>query len=558
MLTRLYISNIALIDKSDIAFDAGFSALTGETGAGKSILIESVSFVLGDRASRENIRTGAQKAVVEAEFVLAEDSPAYAYLKEHELDDGETLVLYRELSVSGRNVCRINGTPVTAGELKQLGDLLVDLHGQHAHQSLLNPDTHLSLIDAYLEETDRSLLAAVEECRNEAQQALKKRNELKMSLTERMRRIDTLTFQCKEIDAVAPVSGEEETLEQERNRMRHAETITEGLNRAYASLFGDGGALQTAAEASRALSEISAFDAEYETMQAQTDDAYYGLEDVAYRLRDARNAFSYDPNRLEEIETRLSRLQALKRKYGATVEEVLAYREGIQAEREALLDSDNRLEALEKAYQTALYAFGQAAESLSKRRQAAAERLCKEAVSHLKDMGMKDAKLTMQFTLIEAKELHPNGIDAAEFLLSANRGEPLKPLVKVASGGEISRIMLALKVALTDADRIDTLIFDEIDTGISGMVANAVAKKMRELGKKHQVLCVTHLPQIAAHADAQYVAYKYSDSLQTHSITKRLDETERVRELARIMGSSEADSAAMEHAAKLLKDAKEA
>lgn len=557
MLTRLLISNIALIDKSDISFDAGFSALTGETGAGKSILIESVSFVLGDRASRENIRTGAQKATVEAEFTLAEDSPAYAYLKEHELDDGTALVLYRELSVSGRNVCRINGTPVTAGELKQLGDLLVDLHGQHAHQSLLNPDTHLSLIDAYLEEGDQPLLTAVSALREEALTARKQRNEWKMSVTERMRRIDTLSFQLKEIDAVGPVAGEERALEQECDRLRHAETIIEGLNTAYTSLFQDGGALQMASTASNALSGISAFDEEYALMQKQTEEAYYGLEDVAYRLRDAKNSFSYDPYRLEEIETRLSRLQTLKRKYGVTVEEVVAYRESIFAELAALEDCDNRIEALEQAYQAKLRAFREAAEALSKQRKAAADRLCREAVEHLVDMGMKDAALTMRFEPIPIEELDESGIDAAEFMLSANRGEPLKPLVKVASGGEISRIMLALKVALTDADRIETLIFDEIDTGISGMVANAVARKMRELGKKHQVLCVTHLPQIAAHADVQYVAYKYSDAVQTHSITKKLNETERVKELARIMGSSEDDVTAMEHAAKLLQDAKE-
>ena len=556
MLTRLQVSNIALIDKSDIVFDAGFSALTGETGAGKSILIESVSFVLGDRASRESIRTGAEKASVEATFLLAPDSPARAYLKERQLDDGDMLTLYRELSQSGRNVCRINGTLVNAGELKTLGDLLVDLHGQHAHQSLLNPETHLELIDAYGESNADGLKDRMEAARQDALQAARDRDLLKSGLFERERRIDAIRFQLREIDAVSPVDGEEEQLETDRNKMRNAETIMEGLNNAYDALFSDAGALASLSSARDALNRIGEYDAAYRALSERTDEAYYAIEDVAYELRDGRDAFRFDPELLEQTESRLAAIQSLKRKYGASIAEILAYRDRIETELNLLSDGDNQLETLERKYREAVASFGTLAKELSERRKAAAKRLVQEAVKELNDMGMPHAVLEPAFSTLPVEQLAETGVDTMEFLLSANRGEPVKPLVKVASGGEMSRIMLAMKAALSNADRIETLIFDEIDTGISGMVANTVAQKMRELGRKHQVLCVTHLPQIAAYADAQYVAYKYSDAEKTHSVTRRLTEAERPKELARIMGSSESDQTAMEHAKTLLEAAK--
>ncbi len=557
MLTRLVINNIALIDKSDIVFDAGFSALTGETGAGKSILIESVAFVLGERASRESIRTGADRASAEATFLLSRQSPARAFLQAHQLDNGDELVLYRELSVSGRNVCRINGTLVNTAELKQLGDLLVDLHGQHAHQSLLNVDTHLGLIDAYAKSNADGLMDRVEQARQHALQVSHDLNVIKSNLRERERRIDTIRYQLKEIDAVAPADGEEEQLDADRGKMRNAETIVEGLNAAYDALFSDSGALSALSNARDALNRIGEYDPNYRAMSERTDDAYYAIEDVAYELRDAKDAFRFDPELLEQTESRLASLQNLKRKYGASLKEVIEYRDRLDRELAVLTDGDNQVESLEVAYREAIKTFGTLAKMLSDRRKAAADVLCKEAAKQLNDMGMPHAVLKAAFSSVSSEQLSETGIDTAEFLLSANRGEPVKPLIKVASGGEMSRIMLAMKAALSDADSIETLIFDEIDTGISGMVANTVAKKMRALGAKHQVLCVTHLPQIAAYADAQYVAYKYSDAEKTHSVTRRLTESERPKELARIMGGEETDATAMNHARTLLQNAKE-
>lgn len=556
MLTRLQVTNIALIDKSDIAFDAGFSVLTGETGAGKSILIESVSFVLGERASRESIRTGADKASVEATFLLSQDSPVNDYLRRQQLDNGDELVLFRELSLSGRNVCRVNGVLVSTAELKTIGDLLVDLHGQHAHQSLLNPETHLQLIDAYAKSDADGLITRMEEARQAALSAERDLAVLRNGLKERERRIDTIRFQLQEIDSVSPVDGEEEQLETDRLRMRNAETIVEGLNAAYDALFAEGGALSTLTEAREALNRIDEYDEAYRKLSERTDESYYSLEDVAYELRDGRDAFRFDPDLLEQTESRLAAIQNLKRKYGTTIAEILAYRDAIEKEYRLLSDGDNQIDALEKAYRSAVDRFGTLAKQLSDRRKAAAKELMRQTIAELNGMGMPHAAMETAFTEIPKEQLAETGIDSAMFLLSANRGEPVKPLIKVASGGEMSRIMLAMKAALSDADRIETLIFDEIDTGISGMVANAVAEKMRALGRKHQVLCVTHLPQIAAYADTQYVAYKFSDAEKTHSITRRLTEAERPKEIARIMGSGENDTAAMEHAKKLLETAK--
>ncbi len=511
--------------------------------------------MLGDRASRESIRTGASKASVEATFLLEPDSPAKDWLKAHELDDGEELILYRELSLSGRNVCRINGTLVSASELKNIGMLLVDLHGQHAHQSLLDNTTHIRLIDAYFGDSD-GLAAETEAAREDALRLQKELSLLKTSVAERMQRIDMLQFQKNEIDRAALVSGEEEEMETRRNVLRNAEQIMDGLNTAYDALFGDGGVLSSLSDAREALQEIGPYDAGYRDLSQRTDDSYYTLEDVAYSLRDAKKDFVFDPDELESIESRLAMLQNLKRKYGATVDEILSYRDRIAEELHLLTDFDNQLETKETAYQDALQRFHTAAEKLSARRKKTAQKLCEAAVRQMKDMGMPHAQFETSFMPIPYTELSENGVDAVEFLLSANRGEPVKPLTKVASGGEISRIMLAMKIALSDADRIGTLIFDEIDTGISGMVANAVAKKMRELSKRHQILCVTHLPQIAAHADVQYVASKVSDAYSTRSSTRRLSEAERAQELARIMGSGMEDTAALNHAQKLLLEAK--
>lgn len=554
MLQKLVVTNIALMDALTINFHEGFSALTGETGAGKSILIEAVGFVLGERASRESIRTGEQKASAEGWFRIKEDSPAAAFLKERELYEGEETVLYRELNQSGRNVCRINGTLVTAGEMKKLGELLVDMHGQHAHQSLLDADTHLGLLDAFAGDAEQ--LQSMRSQRETALAAREKRQKLQRAMGERARRLGVIDYELKEINGATLTDGEEEALFQQRRKLQNFAQVQENLQGAYDALYGESGALGSVSEASRCLNALKEYGAEYEASAQQTEGAYYALEDVSYTLRDALRELAYDPGALEEIEGRLFLIEELKRKYGVSIAEILRYRDGLEKEKQALLGGEETLAELEKQEKEAVDAFRREALALSACRREAAQRLKTVIEKNLQDMGMAHASFTAGFTAVPCEELGENGVDAMEFLFSANRGEGEKPLVKVASGGEISRIMLAFKAALLEADAIDTLIFDEIDTGISGLIAHTVAKKMRQLSRSHQVLCVTHLAQIAAYADRQYFIHKETLGDKTVSRARELTEEERPAELARIMGSVH-DEAALEHARGLLKTARE-
>ena len=556
MLRHLTISNIALIDKLSLDFEEGFSALTGETGAGKSILIEAVGLALGERAYRESIRTGAQKGSVEALFTVQEGTPAAEYLLEHELYDGEEVVLYRELYMSGKSVCRINGTLVSAAELKTVGDLLVDMHGQHAHQSLLNDKTHLGLLDAFAESDRDGLLTRMQQERRQALDARSAREKLQSSLKERARRLDVIAYELKEIDSAQLQPGEEEQLETRKKQLQNFAAIEENLQAAYDALYEEQGALNQISEAKRCLSALGEYGEEYQAAAQQTEEAYYSLEDVAYSLRDALNGLSFDPNALDEIESRLYQIEQLKRKYGANIEEILEYGETLRAEQAELLGGEDRLTELEQAEQAAIVAFTADARLLSERRKEGANRLKQDIEANLKDMGMPFASFSAGFSPLSPEDLSETGVDEMSFLFSANKGEPEKPLVRVASGGEISRVMLAFKVALSHADAIDTLIFDEIDTGISGLIANSVAKKMQELSRAHQLLCVTHLAQIAARADRQYYIYKETLGESTRSAVKPLSEEERPAELARIMGSVN-DPLAIQHARNLLRSARE-
>ena len=556
MLRHLTISNIALIDKLSLDFEEGFSALTGETGAGKSILIEAVGLALGERAYRESIRTGAQKGSVEALFTVQEGTPAAEYLLEHELYDGEEVVLYRELYMSGKSVCRINGTLVSAAELKTVGDLLVDMHGQHAHQSLLNDKTHLGLLDAFAESDRDGLLTRMQQDRRQALDARSAREKLQSSLKERARRLDVIAYELKEIDSAQLQPGEEEQLETRKKQLQNFAAIEENLQAAYDALYEEQGALNQISEAKRCLSALGEYGEEYQAAAQQTEEAYYSLEDVAYSLRDALNGLSFDPNALDEIESRLYQIEQLKRKYGANIEEILEYGETLRAEQAELLGGEDRLTELEQAEQAAIVAFTADARLLSERRKEGANRLKQDIEANLKDMGMPFASFSAGFSPLSPEDLSETGVDEMSFLFSANKGEPEKPLVRVASGGEISRVMLAFKAALSHADAIDTLIFDEIDTGISGLIANSVAKKMQELSRAHQLLCVTHLAQIAARADRQYYIYKETLGESTRSAVKPLSEEERPAELARIMGSVN-DPLAIQHARNLLRSAKE-
>ena len=556
MLRRIHIRNIALITEQAIEFDDGFSVLTGETGAGKSIIIESFNFVLGERASRELIKYGAQKASAEAVFVILETEPAAAILHEMELypEDGE-LVLYRELSQTGKNVCRVNGTLVGTAMLKQIGDALIDIHGQHAHQSLLDPKKHLALLDQFAGAETLRLKQETAEAYHAYTEAKRALDGSVMNERERAQKCDLYSYQLQEIEKAELRDGEEEELLDERKKLQNAQQIMEALAAGTEGLSGETGALTALTETLRQLNGIRSYGEEYETLADKLQESYYAVEDAAYTLRDLRDGFSYDPQSLDSIEWRLELISQLKRKYGADIAEILAYAEKIGEEYQQLLTIEERRDQMQADYERAKERYLDVAGKLSKERHAAAARLKAALLPELSDLGMPGAAFEVQIERMNGEAPSATGYDAVEFLLSANRGEPIKALARVASGGELSRIMLAFKTVLAAVDGIPTMVFDEIDTGISGKIGTVVAEKMSEIAKRHQVLCVTHLAQIAAYADAHYLIEKQTEDEHTRSSTVRLDADGHCREVARIMGGETDDGVALLHARRLIEEA---
>lgn len=557
MLRNIHIRNVALIEEQFIEFDDGFSVLSGETGAGKSIIIESFNFVLGERASRELIKFGADKASVEAVFELAEGEPVYSVLRDLELEpeDGE-LILYRELSESGKNSCRVNGVPVNAGILKQIGDMLVDIHGQHAHQSLLNTKMHLTLLDSFASSETEPLLQEVSGAYRTFKKAEKALSESQMNERERAQKCDLFAYQINEIDNAKLTDGEEEELTEERNRLQHAQAIMEALGGGSEGLSGEDGVLTRLSAVSHALDSIAAFGSEYKEVSEKIRDSYYALEDAAYSVRDLRDDFSYDPASLDRIEWRLELISQLKRKYGSSVSEILAYCDGIREEYARLENIEERRESLEKEYRESRGKYLELAEKLSSARKAAGQKLADALLPEMADLGMPGASFEVHMERLSEEAYTAKGVDSVEFLLSANRGEPVKPLAHIASGGEVSRIMLAFKTVLAKSDGIPTMVFDEIDSGVSGQMGTALARKMHEIALRHQVLCITHLAQIAAYADANYLVEKREQNGRTVSKAVRLQGKERVREVARIMSGTPEDETALQHAETLIQNAR--
>jgi DNA repair protein RecN (Recombination protein N) len=563
LLKELSIRNIALIDRQYIEFNHGFSVLTGETGAGKSIIIEALNFVLGERASRELVKSGEEKASVEAVFALAEDEPVYEALVEQGVDceDGE-LTLYREFSISGKNVCRANGALINTNALKLIGDALVDIHGQHAHQSLLDPKKHIGLLDRFAGREALDLKARVAQAYHKAAEARRLLAAAQFNEQERERRIDLLKYQIQEIDGASLTDGEEEQLDERRGLLQNAQAVMEGLEGSSAALNGDGeengGALESFSVALRMLDSVARFRGDYAQLAEKLHAIYFDLEDAGFTLRDYRADFSFEPGELDGIETRLELISTLKRKYGADIAQILAYRAKAAEELELIANADERREQLAAAYAAAKRSYDALSEELSVLRKAAAERLSARLLPELGDLGMPYAAFSASFETLTGEIPSANGVDSVEFLLSTNRGEPVKPLSKVASGGELSRIMLSFKSVLADLDGIPTMVFDEIDSGISGQMGTSLAVKMRQIAKNHQVLCITHLPQIAAYANHQYYVYKEESGEHTRSNAVMLREEERAPEIARVMGGSAEDAVALEHARRLIEAADEA
>lgn len=543
MLLQVAIRNIALIDRLEVSFGQGLNVLTGETGAGKSIVVGSLDFVLGGRADRDRIAGGADKGQVEALFDVSGQPHIQALLIEMglEIEDG-LLPVMREIATSGRSVCRVGGVVVPLAQLRRVTALLVDLHGQHQHQSLLDPGTHLAFLDAMGGAAHRALVQAVQGGHERWSAVRRALSDAEGGALERARHEDMLRFQLEELDGAALVEGEEEELEQVRIVMRNAERIRDGLARAYAHVSGGfddelPSALDALRVALEALASISRFGEAYEQAHDQLADAVYTIEGVAGDLSDLGEAAEADPGRLDEIESRLDLLSRLKRKYGATVGDMIAFREQARAALSDSEQSDTRIDTLKKEEAALRAALDADAKALSAARHTLAAACEANVLRELSELGMQRARFAVSFS--EDAPLGPDGLDKVEFLLSANAGEPMRPLSRVASGGELSRIMLAFKCIEAESEGIPVLVFDEVDTGISGRMGQIVAEKMHRVAEARQVLCVTHLPQIAAIADAQYLVEKYEADGRTHTTVQPLDLGGRVGVLARMLGGGE-------------------
>lgn len=547
MLSVLHIENIAVIEQADIAFDEGFNVLTGETGAGKSIVIDAISAILGERAYRDMIRTGATKASVRALFRRIPELP---WFQECGVPYEEEILVQREIYLDGKNVCRVNGQLVTVSILHKLGLQLVNIHGQHDSQQLFDEAYHLTFLDDFsgngdLQAAYREKFDAVSDLRREIQR-------LSMDEGEKLRRMEALQFQIGEISRAGLKPGEDEALEARRRLLQNAEKLSDGLDTAVGSIYGDedsDGAAGMLVQAERALSRISRYDESLEAIRAKVSDLMYQVQDAAEELRDRRADFAYSGEELEAIEARLDVIHRLRRKYGATCQEILDFLQRAQAELDEITFADDQLERLQGRCKTAEAEAWSAAKALRESRKQGAKELADRILEELRQLDMPRVQFACRFA---ETELTPTGADTVAFYLSANAGEALKPMNKVASGGELARIMLALKNVLAGQDQIPTLIFDEVDSGVSGRAAQKVAEKLRSVAKNKQVLCVTHLPQIAALADTHLLIAKGERDGRTFTTVTPLDWEGRKQELARIIGGASITATTLKSAEEML------
>ena len=553
MLELLHIENIAVIEEADIRFRSGFNALTGETGAGKSIVIDAMGAVLGGRTSRDLIRTGADKAFVSAEF--SQVPPELPGLRENGVspDENGELLLQREILSDGKNLCRVNGRPVTVAQLREIGSQLLNIHGQHDGQQLLDEEQH----GAYLDRFGRTegVLAAYQREYGTMAALRSQIKALQMDEAEKARRMDSLQFQINELERAELQPGEEEELRDRRNLLRNGEKYLSALQGAdYCLNGGDegGGAVQALREAEEALSAIRYLSDEMGELYQRLEQARCEVYDLASIVQDKREEFDFSPAELDQVEGRCDLLYRLKKKYGATVEDMLAYLDKCRAELDAIQTADDTLIQLQEKLTKSDKAVRAAGAELTKVRKAAAKALEDRIQKELRDLDMNKVRFSIQF---EEKEPSPDGCDTIRFLMSANAGEDLKPIAKIASGGELARIMLALKNVLAEQEAIGTLVFDEVDTGVSGRAAQKVAQKLAQVSRRKQVLCVTHLPQLAAMADTHFSVAKGEVKGRTFTHVIRMDREQRKVELARITGGSKVTDALLESAGELLDEA---
>lgn len=555
MLEHLHIKNVALIKESEISFGEGLNILTGETGAGKSMVIDSLQFALGGRAGKDFLRHGEKMASVEALFAV-QSNILQEKLEENGIEpeeDGSVLIT-RTLSETGKSVCRVNGSTVTVSMLKEIAEDLIDIYGQHEHQSLLNPSKHIRLLDRFC---GAGFADAMEEYKTSFQALKEIDRQLEALLgdeSQREQRMDILSFQKDEIEAAALKTGEEEELLEQKKRLGSMEKLMRLTGEGLALLYDGNDRMPSACDqlgdALAKLQEAAEIDNSLTSFADALADAYAAVEDTARELKREADKQENDPAALEEIEERLQVIYKLKRKYGGTVEAVLAFYDKVAEELDFLANSNEKVAELMAAKEKEQKKLTAYAGTLTARRKDTAEQVAEQIEAALRDMEMKDARFHIQID--EKADWTADGKDKVEFLISANAGESLKPLAKIASGGEMSRVMLALKTVLVDADDIGTFIFDEIDTGVSGRTARKVGEKMRFLGGKRQILCITHLPQIAAMADSHFLIEKESDGAETITKVTPLTEEGSVGEVARLMGGSDVTETTLAAARELI------
>ena len=548
MLNLLHIENIAVIESADISFDAGFNVLTGETGAGKSIVIDAISAILGERAYRDMIRTGAAKASVRAVF---SDVPELSWFAENAVEYDPETVIQRDIFLDGKNVCRVNGTLVSVAMLRRLGIQLINIHGQHDSASLFDEENHLIFLDEFsdnepLRQAYREKYEKVADLRREIQH-------MTMDEGEKLRRMETLQYQIAEIEKAELEPGEDEALEERRKLLQNAERLSKGMDEAVEALYGgeeSDGAAGLLATAERALARLARFSDRFTSLHERVSDLMYQVQDIAEEARDTREELSYSADELEQIESRLDTIHRLRKKYGSTCQEILDYLDKAKKELDDIEFADDHLERLKQKLQKAETEAWEAAKTLRQNRRENAQIMSERILQELSELDMPRVQFQCVF---REQELMPNGADAVAFYMSANAGEALKPMSKVASGGELARIMLSMKNVLAEKDQIATLIFDEVDTGVSGRAAQKVAEKLRKLARHKQVLCVTHLPQMAALANTHMLIAKSERGGRTYTTVTPLDFEGRKRELARIIGGASITETTLKSAEEMLR-----
>ena len=555
MLANLKIENVAVIEKAEVNFTPGFNVLTGETGAGKSILIDSINAILGNRTSRELVRSGAQKACIWATFERIPDS-VKKQLEKCGYEANDDLLLYREINAEGKGSCRVNGMPATAAVVRDISAGLLSIHGQHDSQSLTNPALHLGLLDQYAQ--NRALFAEYYRRYRELVTVKRQLDALNASESDKQRRIEALTAEIDTIDAAALQPGEEKTLQERKNVITHAQSILEGITAAHLALAGDedgeqSGAADLLGGAVDGLQNSARLDETLAPMSERLNDLYYSARELATDLADRLDAYGFDTGELDQIESRLDTIYRIKQKFGMEVDELLARREAAAAELETFQSSGQKIAELKAQMQTLYTAAKEAAEKLTQSRLKGFAAMNKEMKAALEFLNMPG----IRFALKHARgPLSSHGQDTVEFLISTNPGEEPKPLAKIASGGELSRIMLAFKSALADRDALPTVIYDEIDTGVSGLAAGRIGQLLHQTAKGHQVLCITHTPQVAAFADNQLLIQKNVRNDRTFTEIHTLDMDGRVEVLARMISGDKVSELSLASARELIEKSK--